>query len=291
MATSHITPSLRLLLLLILSFAMLFADHRSNLFGSIRIFTSSINVPFQTLLNLPSNTRAWIMQNYPDDTQHQKYAELLEKQIKLEVRVQRYDALQAENQRLLKLLSVAEESVHRSMLAEIIEIGLPPLGHRVALNRGVKDGVYVGQPALTAQGVLGQVTELSARHCVVTLVTAPNHAIPVQIQRNGLRTIAQGSNVSERITMPFLHSTADIRDADILVTSGVGQKFPSGFKVAQVNKIIADASQKFLTVHASPFVRIEMTKEVLLLWNEEANKTTETTAKNTTNNTDVSDAE
>ncbi len=271
MATNKITSFYRFLFLLVFSVALMIVDHRSQLLDPARSAGSVINLPFQMLLNLPSAASQYIEAHYPDDSLHQKYAELAEKALAQEARLQRYDALKAENRRLSALLSRSGNAGDQMLLAEIVEIGLEPFTHRIALNRGAEAGIYLGQPAITPDGVLGQVSDLGINRSVVTLITDPSHAIPVQIQRNGLRTIVQGLGAANRVSVPFLSGQADIRNADILVTSGLGGGFPAGYKVAQVQEVVTDANAPFLSVSATTFANIEFAKEVLLLWNDRPN--------------------
>lgn len=273
MVFTQITPLYRFIFLLIFSLTVMLLDYRGEILTPGRAFASIINRPFQMALNLPTTLEKWSDTYYPDDSFYQKYDALLKKQQALEVRLQRYDALQAENERLSTLLAVSRSPGIQILLAEIIEIGLDPFTHRVALNRGVESGVYLGQPAITLEGILGQVSGLGFQHSVVTLITDPNHAIPVQVQRNGLRTIAQGLGGGGRIEVPFLARQADIQSDDVLVTSGIGGRFPAGYKVAQVQDVITDANEAFLTVTARPFANIKLTREVLLLWNTDTDPT------------------
>ena len=257
----------RFFFLLILSVALMLMSHNKNhLFAQARSAASAAALPFQFVMNLPQNTRAWIDAHYPDDTLHQKYDELLAKQLVLEARLQRYENLRAENERLRELLAAPLQEGQQALFAEIIEIGLEPFTQRVAINRGVEAGIRPGLPVINAAGVLGQVSEVGMRHSVVTLITHPNHSIPVQIRRNGLRTIVQGRGAANQVTLPFLPGQADIRSDDILLTSGIGGRFPPGYKVAQVREVINDANNPFLTVHADAFADIRLSSKVLLLY-------------------------
>lgn len=267
MGVKQITPLYRFLFLLVVSVALMIVDHRSQRLALAHTVGSVISLPFQLLLNLPSTARKWISAYYPQDNLYQKYTALAAKQLALETRLQRYDALKAENQRLSQLLAISRTFGDQALLAEIVETELDSFAHRVVLDRGMEAGIYLGQPVVTPDGVLGQVSGLGIKRSVVTLLTASEHAIPVQIQRNGLRAIIQGLGVSNQVAVSFLSPQADIRNDDILVTSGIGGGFPVGYKVAQVREIITDANAAFLTVSASPFANIEFVNEVLLLWN------------------------
>ena len=266
MAVPQSTALYRFLFLLVLSVALMIVDHRSQLLMPVRTVGSVINLPLQSIVGLPEATGKWLETYYPDDSIHQKYTALKAEFQVAQARLQRYDALRMENRRLTKLLSLSRQFGEQALIAEIIKFPLDPYGHRLMLNRGIETGVYLGQPAITPDGVLGQISGVGINHSVVTLITDPAHALPVQIQRNGLRTILRGLGVSGRVEVPFLAAQADIRKGDVLVTSGIGGGFPVGYKVARVREVAVDPNEAFLQVDAIPFVRTELTREVLLLW-------------------------
>ncbi len=266
MAFNQVTWPYRFLFLLVFSAALMIVDHRSRLFVPVRTVFSVVSLPFQGLIGLPVATRAWFGTYWPDDSLQLKYIALKAEKLALEVRLQRYQALRTENEHLSELLGTSRKVEGRELLAEIIEIGLGPFNQRLALNRGKESGVYLGQPVVTADGVLGQISGLGYGHSVVTLITNPAHALPVQVQRSGLRTIVRGLGGTDRVEAPFLSAQADIRVDDVLITSGIGGGFPPGYKVAQVREIVVDANQSFMTVDAIPFADIAYTREVLLLW-------------------------
>ena len=266
MAFNQSTALYRFLFLLVFSAALMIVDHRSQLLVPARTVASVINLPFQLLVHLPTATRNWFDAHYPDDSLYQKYTALKAENLALQSRLQRYDGLQLENQRLTNLLALSRKFGDQVLFAEVVEVGLDPFTHRLVLNRGVEAGIYLGQPAITPDGVLGQVSGLGVNRSVVTLITDPAHALPVQIQRNGLRTIARGLGASDRIEVPFLSTQADIRKDDILVTSGLGGGFPVGYKVGRVREIAVDPNEAFMRVDATTFVNVDLTGEVLLLW-------------------------
>ena len=266
MSLRQVSPVYRFLFLTVISIAVMIVDHRTQTFHGLRAAASVISVPFQGLIGLPSRITESIQAFYPDDTLFQQYEELKQKQFILETRLQRYDALVAENERLSKLLSASTRSGEQVLLTNIVNVGLEPFSHRVVIDRGIESGVYLGQPAIGPEGVIGQVSKVNYQHSVITLITDRSHGVPVQVQRNGLRTIVQGLGVSDQVGVPFLPSQADIRKGDILVTSGMGGRFPVGYKVAEVTEIIKDANEAFLNIQAITTARIDFAKEVLLLW-------------------------
>lgn len=266
METNRLTWPYRFLFLLVFSVALMIVDHRSPLLQPLRNTATVLNVPFQGLLHLPAAVRGWVDAYYPNAALHREYAALQAERLALEVRLQRYDALRVENERLAKLLGMVVREEVRGMLAQIVDIGLRPFTGRLAINRGLNEEIYVGQPVITTDGVLGQVSGVGVNRSVVTPITDPTHALPVQVQRNGLHTIIRGAGDAELVEAPFLPTQADIRVGDVFVTSGLGGGFPPGYKVARVREVVGDANQAFLNVQAMPFADILYTREALLLF-------------------------
>ncbi|WP_423906273.1 rod shape-determining protein MreC [Candidatus Spongiihabitans sp.] len=260
-------PLFRFFLLLVLSMGVMIIDHRSELLKPIHTASTVVNIFFESVIAIPKNTFSLLNRYYPDDRMHQRFVELQQKQSILEARLQRYDALEKENQRLSKLLSASKRFANEMLFTEVIGRDLEPFSHRIVINSGIEAGVYLGQPAITPQGVLGQVSKVGYRRSVVTLITDPSHGLSVQIQRNGLRTIIQGSGKSNQVTVPFLENPADIQTGDLLVTSGLGGRFPAGYKVAEVSDIVKDANQAFLIITARTMAQTGFAKEALLLRN------------------------
>ncbi len=275
MAFNQVTWLYRFLFLLVFSVALMIVDHRSNLLAPLRTVASVINLPFHGLIAMPTAIGQWLGSYYPDDTLHHQYTTLRAENLRLQAHLQKFDALQVENQRLADLLSLSREFGERALLSEIVEIGLYPFTHRLALNHGVESGVYVGQPVVTKDGVLGQISGLGIRRSVVTLITDRSHALPVLVQRNGLRTIVRGSGGANRVEAPFLSTQADIRVGDILVTSGLGGGFPAGYKVAQVREVVVDANKAFMSVDAVTFANVDYARDALLLWVERQSPTSD----------------
>ncbi len=259
----------RFILFFLLSTGLMIIDHQSNLLAPVRVVTSVVNITFESIVRFPGNAVALAKRYYLDNTLYQRFTELQRKQAVLEGRLQRYEALELENLRLTKLLGSFESSTEQVLLAEIIEVSYEPYNQNIVLNRGVESGVYPGQPVLAPEGVLGQVSTVGLKRSVVTLITDPSHGLPVQIQRNQLRTIIQGAGQTDRVEVSSLISRSDIRQGDILVTSGMGGRFPIGYKVAEVTEIVEDASAPFMKISASTIAKIGLVREVLLLWNSE----------------------
>ncbi len=264
----RVSPLSRFFLLLVFSVVLISIDHQSGLLHPVRAAASVINIAFESVIRLPGSIFSFLQSYYPDNSLHQRFIELQRNQAVLETRLQRYEALEKENQRLSQLLSASKNTSDRMLLAEIIKFGPEPFNHKIVINRGIEAGVYLGQPAIAPNGVLGQVSELGLHRSVVTLITDSSHGLAVQIQRNGLQTIIQGTGKSDQVRVPFLASKSDIRQGDLLVTSGIGGRFPVGYKVAEVTDIVEDASEAFLIITAHTTAKTGFVKEVLLLWND-----------------------
>jgi rod shape-determining protein MreC len=269
MILGQVNNTYRFLFLAILSLGLILVDHRSDTLRPFRSVASVLTIPFHGLVNLPGNVVTRIRSYYPDDSVYRELEVLREKQLRLESHLQRYDALVAENDRLSRLLAAARRSDDQVILASIINAGLDPFSHRIIINRGTESGVFAGQPVIAPDGVIGQVSEVDLNQSVVTLVTDRSHGIPVQVQRNGLRTIVQGQGETNQVGVPHLQRLADIRKGDILVTSGMGGRFPAGYKVAEVVEIITDANEAFLSINAVTTARIDFVKQVLLVWDSD----------------------
>ena len=269
MSTDRSSVVYRFMMLVVLSVALMIIDHRSNLLQNVRIVTPVVNIPFESVVGLPGKIEAALERYYPDNSLHDRYMELKNKQIVLEIKLQQYDALINENRRLSTLLSASKKAGDEVLLTEIVDVGLEPFSHKIAVNRGIESGVYLGQPAIAPRGVLGQVSSVGYRRSIITLITDPSHGLPVQVERNGLRTIVKGSGSTDKIELPFLDRQADIQQGDVLITSGMGGRFPVGYKVAEVTEIVKDANEAFLSITANTSAQINFSKEVLLVWNDD----------------------
>jgi rod shape-determining protein MreC len=151
-------------------------------------------------------------------------------------------------------------------VAEILSVDLDPYRHRIALNRGAHDDVFVGQALLDADGVVGQVTRVDPIGAEAILISDPSHATPVELNRNGLRTVAIGTGDVSRMDLPFLPNSADIRVGDLLVSSGLGEAFPAGYPVARVTRVQRRPGDPFARVEAEPTAALNREREVLLVW-------------------------
>jgi len=185
-------------------------------------------------------------------------------------RIHRLNAVAEENRRLRDLLGGTRGYTLDVRLASILDVDLDPFRQRIVLDAGSEAGVRTGQALIDSGGVLGQVIEVGRSRSTALLITDPDHAVPVQVARSGLRTIAYGTGHSDRLVLPNVPQSGDIRRGDLLVTSGIGGRFPAGFPVGTVTALQADKLRLFVTADAAPAAHLERGSEVLLISNRPA---------------------
>lgn len=185
-------------------------------------------------------------------------------------RIHRLNAVAEENRRLRDLLGGTRGYALDVRLASILDVDLDPYRQRIVLDLGSDAGVRTGQALIDSGGVLGQVIEVGRLRSTALLITDPDHAVPVQVARSGLRTIAYGTGHSDRLLLPNVPQSGDIRRGDLLITSGIGGRFPAGFPVGTVTSLKADKLRLFVTADATPAAHLERGSEVLLISNRPA---------------------
>lgn len=168
--------------------------------------------------------------------------------------------------RLRDLLGSSFKIGDRVLIAELMSVDLDPYRQQVLVNKGASSGVFIGQPVLDANAVMGQVVHVNPLTATVLLITDASHGLPVQVNRNGLRTVAQGTGIVNRIELLYLPKNADVRVGDLLVTSGLGGHFPPGYPVARISEVRREPGKPFATVAAEPTARLDRSREVLLVW-------------------------
>ena len=265
--TSGSSVTLRVLVLVIAMVALILVNLYTPLLNPIRQQLNFLTTPFYQITDLPRRIGEWgsIAFSKPSDLQaeneHLKM-ELLIHQRKL----QQMAALAAENVRLRQLLNATDMLQDKVLVAELISVSPNPLSHLVVINRGSNEGVYEGQPVLDAFGLMGQVISVDQDSSRVMLISDPTHAIPVQVNRNGVRAIAEGTGDLNQLNLRHVSINADIREGDLLVSSGLGERFPIGYPVAQVEQVVRNSGQAFARVVARPMARLDRSRHVLLVF-------------------------
>jgi rod shape-determining protein MreC len=251
----------------LLAFALISADIRFNKMAATRATLSAAVFPFYWVSDLPSRLGNWGKQNLVSRSSLLRENERLSAEaLLLETRVQQMAALRAENERLRALLNSSALMQDDVLVAELIGISPDPARHLVILNKGSSDGVFIGQPLVDAEGLMGQVIEVAANSSRVLLVTDATHAIPVQVNRNGVRAIAEGVGLLDSLELRHVASTEDIEVGDLLVSSGLGGRFPVGYPVAVVTEVLRDPGQTFARVKAAPSAALNRSRHVLLVF-------------------------
>lgn len=262
-------PSLgtRMVLLVVLSVLLMLLDHRQGHLETARRALSIAVYPIRVLVDLPSAGFGWIREYLSEHNRLVAENRTLRMEsLRQRARLQLVAALEAENSRLRGLMESPARLANRVQVAEILAVDLDPYRHRIALNRGEQAGVYAGQALLDADGIVGQVTRVNPLGAEAILISDPSHATPVELTRNGLRTVALGVGDVTRMDLPFLPNSADIRVGDLLVSSGLGDAFPSGYPVARVTRIERRPGEPFASVEAEPTAALNRTRQVLLVW-------------------------
>lgn len=257
----------RFILLALISVALMVVDYQTHQLQKIRGALDAAVYPIRYLAALPAQATDFIGEFFQTKERLRRdYDQLAQEHLELRAKLQTYEALEADNHRLRKLLDAGKRVSDRMITAPLMEVGAEPFTRKLTIAKGSTDGVYLGQPALDAAGVVGQVTAVNTYTSQITLITDPSQSVPVQSVRTGLRAIVFGTGSHDRVDVPYLTPSADIREGDMLVSSGLGGIFPPDYPVAQVVKIVNDPNEAFLKVVARPLAQLGHGREVLLVW-------------------------
>lgn len=260
---------LRLFLAVIISVAAIVADSRFGVFTHVRVYLSSLVSPLQYIANAPGtlldtmSTQVQTRSSLIEQTKQQE-----QQLFTLRSRLLKLDQLEHENQRLRELLGSPVHKESRKMVAELLSVDSDPFSHQVLINKGALDGVYNGQPVINDQGVVGQVLHVGSTTSRVLLITDSSHGIPVRVLRNDLRAIASGSGELDKLELRNLPRNTDVQVGDLLVTSGLGGRFPEGYPVATVTRSDYVEGKPFAQIEAKPLVALDRLRYLLLLWTD-----------------------
>jgi rod shape-determining protein MreC len=248
------------------SVSLIVADYQFPQMQRIRGLLSVAVTPVQWLVDVPQRSWTWLDERLQvRDELIAENKQLRAQALLAERRVQKLAALTVENFRLRDLLNSSEQLDEKVMVSELVGINSDPFIHQIIINNGFNSGVFVGQPVLDATGVMGQVTSTSAFTSRVLLITDADHAMPVQVNRNGLRSVAYGRGKYDYLELEGLADTADIEVGDILVSSGLGLRFPKGYPVATVIAVQHSPGQDFAKVLARPTAQLSRSRHLLLI--------------------------
>ena len=258
--------TLRLLAYLALSIALLVLDHRGGWLSRARSQADVLVQPLWTVAGLPGRAVRGLQDSAGTHGQLVAENERLRNELLVtQARMTRLQAAAVENARLRGLLGAVQRGGLDVQLAPILSIDLDPTRQRLVLDAGVNDGVRMGQVVLDAGGLVGQIVDVKPNHSIALLLTDPDHAVPAATTRSGIRLVVYGTGDSDLLSATNIPLSADIKVGDLLVTSGLGQRFPAGFPVGQVVALRPDDSRAFLVGDVRPAARLDRGRDVLLL--------------------------
>lgn len=249
------------------SLALAFIYIYTDWLKPIRNYANDLVYPVYWVVNLPERVGGWVHEQFSGRQKLMRENEALQSELLVHKRkLQQLVFLAAENERLRRLMNAAETLEDRVLVAELVGVSPDPTVHRVIINKGTSDGVYLGQPLVDAEGLMGQVVEVGQYTSKVLLVTDATHALPVLINRNGVRLVAEGFGDLYRLALRYVPNTLDIQEGDLLVTSGLGQRFPVGYPVAKVVEVKQNSGRPFADVIAKPMAQLNRSRHVLLVF-------------------------
>ncbi|MEH6580368.1 MAG: rod shape-determining protein MreC [Halioglobus sp.] len=262
---------LRALLSALIVAGLITADYRYNSLETTRSLMDRLAAPIYWVADIPTRVLGWGNTNIQSRSQLLDENEKLSREnLILEGRSHQMAALRAENVRLRSLLNSTALLQDDVLVAELIGVSPDPIRHQLVLNKGARDNVYTGQPLIDAGGLMGQVVAVSEYSSRALLITDATHSIPLQVNRSGVRVIAEGTGALGTLEIHHVAATTDIEEGDLLVTSGLGGRFPVGYPVAVVSKIERDPGQSFATVEARPSAALDRSRYVLLVFTAES---------------------
>lgn len=264
----------RALSFILLSLCLMVADNRFGYLGSLRYVLGYATSPVYWVADIPARVSFLIDDVFVSRTDLLEQNQALREELLVARReLQLLESLASENSRLLELNTATADLDRDVMPAEIINIAPDPFSKRVLINRGADAGVFVGQPLLDANGLMGQVVEVLPFTSWVLLITDPNHVTPVEVNRNGERALARGSRLNAaELELEFVTQTQDMKAGDRLVSSGMGQIYPKNYPVAEIVSVYADPGLDFATVRARPLAQMARTRHVILVFPEGENQ-------------------
>lgn len=260
------SPGVKLGLFIFVSLGIMFADHRLGMLDNTRNILATAMEPLNVVAQIPEQIASLGDYFTSRDALLEDNQALRRERLMLEAELQKLAALQAENHRIRALLESAEVLDEKVVIAEISATSNDPYRHQIRLNKGSLDGVFVGQSLIDAHGIVGQVLDVTPVNANAVLITDVNHGIPVEIGRTGLQTVAHGEGDLNLLQLPYLPGNSDVQVGDLLISSGLGGRYPPGYPVGTITKVEHPPGAHFLNVIASPAARLQHGREVLLVW-------------------------
>ncbi len=249
------------------SLALMLTDLFWSPMAYYRGYLSLAVTPLRWVMDLPPRLMTSIDQSLSERDELQLENDKLRADLLLMARkLQRFDAMDNDNGHLRNLLGASQQLDLAVLLAELIGVSADPFSHQIVINKGLRDQVYLGQPVLDEGGVMGQVVEVGPYTSRVLMITDARHAIPVQVSRNGFRSLLLGRGSDQGLLLDHVPNTADIQVGDLLLSSGLGARFPSGYPVATVVEVVRDPGQPFAMVRCQPSAKLDTSRHLLLVF-------------------------
>jgi len=258
---------LRTVLYSLIALGLIIIDKRYDHLGRIRQYLSIVGYPIQVAVASPFQGWAWFRESVTTRDTLRADKARLESDLRIaQFRLQRYEALEAENMRLRALRDNGTAVASRFVIGRIVHVDLDAFRQRVLVDKGAHDGVFIGQAVLDANGVFGQVARVNQLTSEVIMISDSTHALPVQINRSGLRTVALGTGDSNLLKLPYLSTSTDVVKGDLVVTSGLAGGFPPGYPVGYVTEVRRDPAQSLAEVNVKPAAQLDSARELLFVW-------------------------
>ncbi|SDH54793.1 rod shape-determining protein MreC [Nitrosomonas sp. Nm132] len=259
------SPQVRLFFFVLLSILLMVMDTRFNSFSEIRQTVGMIIYPLQRLAHIPTALYDQAGELINDFRLTKEIASLRQQYFFNQQKLFRLQMLEEENAQLRALLGAARQTEAKAIMAEILYVPRDPFNRKVTLNKGSFSEIEAGQVVVDNLGVIGQITQVHPWLSEVTLITDKDHAVPVQVARNGLRSIVSGAGKNNELELRYLSVNADIQKGDLLITSGIGGVYPPGLPVARVENIEHDRSRGFAHIKCTPIAGVNRSRQVLIL--------------------------
>ena len=255
-----------LIFLFALSVSTMVLDHQQHAFEFLRGRFASWLYPVQRMAAAPYGwMRGLTEYRLTRQSLQAENKRLQEQLLAQEGRLQKLLTLERENSGLRELFHALPSQRDQFSVAEIVQVTADPFRQTLLIDKGARDGVYVGQPLLDSRGVMGKVIKTYTAESRALLLTDPTHKIPVESNRNGVRAIVMGTGFSDRLALQYVMGAVDIKEGDLMVTSGIGGGFPRGYPVGVVTYIAQETNEPFLTIRLTPSAAMDRGHQVLLL--------------------------
>lgn len=265
--SSRPAGALRTLLLIAVCIMLMVYDHQSSGLRRMHATLSTLVYPVQAVVNMPHAFLLWAEDKFATHVALVQENGALKGRVQIaHTQLQQLAALEQENLRLRALLQATARVPGRISVAELMASDLDPFRHLVVIDKGSNDGVYTGQTVLDENGIVGQVARADPFQSEVTLITDPGQAIQVEVNRTGLRTLAVGTADLEQLSLPYITNDSDIKSGDLLVSSGLGGRYPAGYPVGTITKFERNPTEPFANVAAHTAADLSHGRQVLLYW-------------------------